>query len=114
MPFLWYALPCKTLSIFSRPADLHWNTFLDDLKPRSGNSSEKSDASKEEIIVMNRSKCPHCRQKLGDFLYADACPRCHKVLPQNQARESAPESTVLKRKPWPVRAFMRFMRFVES
>jgi hypothetical protein len=30
---LWYGLPNKNLSIFSRPVDLHWSTFLDDLKP---------------------------------------------------------------------------------
>jgi len=33
MLFLWYSLAGKILSIFSRPVDLHWNTFLDDLKP---------------------------------------------------------------------------------
>jgi len=78
-----------------------------------GNSSEKSRA-REAIIIMNRSRCPHCRERLGGFLYADLCPRCHKVLPQNQARKSAPASTLPQRRSWPVRAFLGVLRFVES
>jgi hypothetical protein len=31
--FAMVCLPGKSLSIFSRPVDPHWNTFLDDLKP---------------------------------------------------------------------------------
>ena len=63
---------------------------------------------------MNRSKCPHCQQKLGDFLYADACPRCHKVLKHNQPRESAAKPGVAKPGSWPARALARFMPFMES
>jgi hypothetical protein len=29
--FPWYGLPGKTLSVFSRPVDLDWDKFLDDL-----------------------------------------------------------------------------------
>ncbi len=62
---------------------------------------------------MNRSKCPHCRHKLGDFLYADACPRCHEPLKRNQTALAAPEKIV--RSPSRVgRVFWRIMRFVES
>jgi hypothetical protein len=48
---LWYGFPGKNLSIFSKPADLHWNTFLDDLKPDSGNRSEKSHARRETMKI---------------------------------------------------------------
>ncbi len=62
---------------------------------------------------MNRSKCPNCRQKLGDFLYAGACPRCHKLLPQNQAEAAKPEK--MARTPsWAARTFSHIVRFVES
>jgi hypothetical protein len=110
MQLLWYGFRGKHLSIFSRPVDIHGNTFLDDLKPDTGNSSEKEPCSKEAIIIMNRSRCPHCRQKPGDFLYADASPRCQQGAPAKPSpRGAAPASVLLKRKLWPVRAFVRFV-----
>jgi hypothetical protein len=58
-------------------------------------------------------KCPSCGIKLGDFLYADVCPHCHKVLKANLPM--APTSArPTKTKSWPVRAFFRMVRFVES
>jgi hypothetical protein len=62
---------------------------------------------------MNRSQCPHCRQKLGNYLYAKACPHCSKVLEHNQA-EPERAAKVWKPKPWPMRAFLRIVRLVES
>ena len=64
---------------------------------------------------MNKSKCPHCGFKLGNFLYADACPRCHEELKHNTrlmipARKTNPRKAQL----WPVRIFFRIMRLVES
>jgi hypothetical protein len=64
---------------------------------------------------MNRSRCPHCGVKLGNFLYADACPNCHEELKQNTeplipAREKNPQ----KAQSWPVRMFFNFVRLVES
>lgn len=35
---------------------------------------------------MNKSRCPHCGFKLGNFLYADACPHCHEELKHNTKR----------------------------
>ena len=31
-----------------------------------------------------KSKCPHCRQKLGNFMYATECPFCHEELEHNR------------------------------
>lgn len=62
---------------------------------------------------MNRSKCPHCGEKLGNFLYADACPLCHEALARNHARPSTPPKAA-RPSPWPVRAFFAMMRVVES
>jgi len=57
---------------------------------------------------------PALPSKLGNFVYANACPRCHIVLDHNQLRESPAKPSVPKPKSWPVRAFARIMRFVES
>jgi hypothetical protein len=51
--------------------------------------------------------------KLGNFIYADACPHCHEVLAHNLAKPSPPKKIAGPRS-WPVRAFFGFMRFVES
>lgn len=65
--------------------------------------------------IMNLSRCPHCGTKLGNFLYADACPRCHEELKQNTLRLSAAlGKDPGKRDAWPVRLFFRVMRFVEQ
>jgi predicted amidophosphoribosyltransferase len=64
---------------------------------------------------MYKLKCPHCGIKLGNFLYADACPHCHEELKHN----TRPLVSVIKKdsqkpKLWPVRLFFRIVRFVES
>jgi hypothetical protein len=64
---------------------------------------------------MNKSRCPHCGVKLGNFLYADACPHCHEELEQNTkplipARKKDPQSV----QPWLFRIFFGIVRFVES
>ena len=33
---------------------------------------------------MTKSRCPHCRQKLGNYLYATTCPFCQKELVHNR------------------------------
>jgi hypothetical protein len=66
---------------------------------------------------MNISNCPHCGLKLGNFLYADACPHCHQELAHNNTRKltataqrgSLPLSTV-----FPLPLFRWFVRLVES
>jgi hypothetical protein len=62
---------------------------------------------------MFSAKCPHCGVKLGDFLYADACPRCHEVLENNQVKRSAAKK-IARPRSWPIRAFFAMVRFVES
>ena len=64
---------------------------------------------------MNRSRCPHCGVKLGNFMYADACPHCHEELKRNTrplipARKKAPHKT----QPWLIRGFLSIVRLVES
>ena len=63
---------------------------------------------------MFKPKCPHCGVRLGDFLYADACPHCHEVLEHNQAKPAAVGEKKTKTRLWPVRAFFSVVRFVES
>jgi len=64
---------------------------------------------------MNRSKCPHCGVKLGNFLYADACPHCHEELKHNTRHlVPAPKQDLQKAKSWPVQMFTNVLRLVES
>ena len=64
---------------------------------------------------MFKRKCPHCGARLGDFLYADACPHCHEVLEHNnQAKLKPAHAKVTKTRSWPVRTFFSLVRFVES
>ena len=51
---------------------------------------------------------------LGDFLYADACPRCHQVLEYNQAKLTPVREKMKKTRSWPVQTFFSLVRFVES
>lgn len=64
---------------------------------------------------MNRSKCPHCGVKLGNFLYADACPHCHEELNHNtKPLLPAPKKDPQREPPWVARIVFRIVRFVES
>jgi hypothetical protein len=60
------------------------------------------------------TKCPSCGVKLGDYLYADACPECHEVLKRNLGDPTQVYGKVSNAKSWPVRAFFRIRDFVES
>ena len=62
---------------------------------------------------MFKQKCPDCGFKLGDFLYADACPNCKVILKHNQATVSLPKK-IARSKSWLVRPFFRIVQFVES
>jgi hypothetical protein len=64
---------------------------------------------------MNKSRCPHCGFKLGNFLYADACPQCHEELKHNTKRLiPAPKKDPQLAQPWLTRIFFGVVRFVES
>jgi len=64
---------------------------------------------------MNKSRCPYCNVKLGNFLYADACPHCHQELKHNTAPlRSVPKKDPDKQPAWFVRFFFKIVRFVES
>jgi hypothetical protein len=62
---------------------------------------------------MMKAKCPECGFKLGDFLYADACPNCHGILKHNQVKPS-PVKKPRGPRSWPVRAFVAAVRLIES
>ena len=69
----------------------------------------------EKEINLNLSKCPHCGAKLGNFLYADACPHCHVELKHNTApRILTPKKDPHLAQPWFARIFFRIVRLVES
>jgi hypothetical protein len=63
---------------------------------------------------MNPTKCPGCGVKLGNFLYADACPHCQEELKNNTRPLSAPNPESGRAKAWPAQMFSRLLRFVES
>ena len=64
---------------------------------------------------MNRTKCPRCGVKLGNFLYADACPHCHEELKRNTTPLiTARKKSAQKAQSWPARIFFSIVRFVES
>jgi len=64
---------------------------------------------------MNISKCPHGGVRLGNFLYADACPHCHEELKHNTRQQvPAPKRDLHQAKSWPVHIFTRVLRLVES
>ena len=67
-----------------------------------------------EIKSMNLSKCPHCGARLGNFLYADACPHCHEELKHNTRPLLSSQKQDQKAQVWPVPMFARLLRFVES
>jgi hypothetical protein len=69
----------------------------------------------ETTKPMNKSKCPHCGVKLGNFFYTDACPHCHVELKHNTARLiSVPKQDSPGPRIWPVRVFFGLVRLVES
>jgi hypothetical protein len=64
---------------------------------------------------MFKSKCPHCGFKLGNFLYADACPECRQELKHNtRLLVAAPQKNAARVRSWPVRVLRSIVRFVES
>jgi hypothetical protein len=66
------------------------------------------------MIDMFAAKCPHCGVKLGNFLYADACPHCHEVLKANLPMHTSAEVKAVTVKSWPVRAFFKLVRLIET
>jgi hypothetical protein len=62
---------------------------------------------------MFTKECAHWGVKLGDFLYADACPHCHEVPNQNLPMRASVHVKVTTARSWPVRAFFSIVRFVE-
>ncbi len=64
---------------------------------------------------MNTTKCPHCGAKLGNFVYADACPHCHRELKHNTLPlVPSTKSQPAEARSWPARTFDHIRRLVES
>lgn len=65
--------------------------------------------------TMYKTKCPHCGFRLGNYVYADACPKCHHELEYNTRllipalKKDSRWSTA-----WPVRMFFGAVRLIES
>ena len=76
---------------------------------------ESQQIAKQEDKNVSISKCPDCAVRLGNFLYADACPHCGAELKHNtRPLLSAPKQDIEKPKAWPIRMFLNLARFVES
>lgn len=53
--------------------------------------------------------------KLGNYLYADACPHCKKGLEHNTKVFDAPRVKDPKRvRSWPIRCFFGIVKLIES
>lgn len=63
---------------------------------------------------MFAKKCPGCGAKLGNYLYADACPHCREVLKANLPLADVVPAKATTVRAWPVRAFYSVRDFVES
>jgi hypothetical protein len=64
---------------------------------------------------MFKTKCPHCRVRLGDFLYADFCPDCRRELKHNTAAWlPARPVAATRRRSFPMRVFLGVVRLIES
>jgi hypothetical protein len=44
---------------------------------------------RHENKKMRTSRCPHCRQRLGNYLYATHCPFCHEEIAHNQKQSES-------------------------
>lgn len=64
---------------------------------------------------MNKSLCPNCGVRLGNFRYADACPYCHQELAHNtRPLIGVPPHDPNRKAAWPVRLMSTIRRIVES
>jgi hypothetical protein len=64
---------------------------------------------------MNKSKCPHCGVKLGNFAYAEVCPFCFDDIEYNsKPLLSAPVANPQREKAPLIQLFRTVVRFVES
>jgi len=95
-------------------AEAHGFGFSVTESPYCSARPESALCPKRKVIDMFMKKCPHCGVKLGDFLYADACPHCHEVLKKNLPMHTPVYVKVATTSSWPVRTFFSMMRLVES
>jgi hypothetical protein len=63
---------------------------------------------------MSIMRCPYCRQKLGNYLYADECPHCQEELEHNTTQLSAPGEDSPRAKPSRVPVFGHLLQLIES
>jgi hypothetical protein len=89
-----------------------------DRAPRHIKRTKRKGQETIDLLTNNKMyklKCPHCRIKLGNFLYADACPYCHEELKHNtRLLVSVIKKDSQKSKSWPGRFFSRIVRIAES
>ena len=64
---------------------------------------------------MNKSKCPHCGVKLGNFAYAEVCPFCFDDIEHNsKPLLSVTMANPVREKALLIRLLRTVVRFVES
>jgi hypothetical protein len=64
---------------------------------------------------MTKSKCPHGGFRLGNYLYADACPECREELTHNtNLLTAAAANDPARIRIWPLRLLRSVARFSES
>jgi hypothetical protein len=64
---------------------------------------------------MSKSKCPQCGFKLGNYLYADACPKCRQELKHNtRLLVTIPTKNPARVRVWPIRFLRSIVQLVES
>jgi predicted amidophosphoribosyltransferase len=65
--------------------------------------------------TMIGQRCPYCGAKLGNFLYADMCPRCCEELKHNtKPLVAAKQSEKSRATHWPIRLLHWTVRLVEG
>ncbi len=72
--------------------------------------------NKHNVSILGAGFSQHAGLPLiSDFLYADARPHCHHEVEHNTTiLTSDPVNKPQEEKAWPIRLFLRAVRFVES
>ncbi|MCC6232378.1 MAG: hypothetical protein IT580_07015 [Verrucomicrobiales bacterium] len=61
------------------------------------------------------NRCPLCGARLGQFMYADQCPHCHRELVHNRRPTEMPAAPIPPSEAaWPFRALRGLARLIES
>lgn len=77
--------------------------------------ANRAGSTREETKNMSPNKCPHCGVKLGNFLWADACPHCQHELEHNtRPLVASPAKKLPGEASWLMRGLRRVVKIIES